>query len=672
MTDSVTNTIRCLAADTVTKANSGHPGAPMGMAPMANVLFANFLKFNPKDSHWFDRDRFVLSNGHASALLYVMLHLCGYKLSMDDLKSFRQLDSITPGHPERGVTDGVEVTTGPLGQGLSNAVGLAIAEAHFAATFNKPGYNVCDHYTYAFCGDGCLMEGVAMESLSLAGHLGLHKLIVLYDDNSITIDGSTALAFTEDTAAKYAAQGFNIIRVANGDSDYAAIANAIAAAKSQTQKPTIIIVKTTIGKGSKIEGTAKVHGSPLPKDEVAAVKTRFGKDPSKQFFVEEETYDVFRKAGERGAKAQAEWETTLASYAKAFPAEHKALVDSIQGKLPEGWKDKLPRNTNSIATRKASENALAALIPIIPALMGGSADLAPSNLTRPGSAKMVDFQKKSENGRYLRFGVREHGMAGIMNGMQAHGGIIPYGGTFLNFIGYALGSVRLAAMCHHQVVYVATHDSIGVGEDGPTHQPTDLIASLRAMPNMYVMRPADQTETSACWALALESKSTPSCMCLTRQNTTPQPGSSFEGVYKGAYTILEAENPQLVIIATGSEVGIAVEAAKKLSSKLRVRVVSMPVSAVYDAQSDSYKDSILPEGVPTLSVEAFHPMGWDKYSHYHIGMEGWGASAPAELLFKRFGFTVENVMEKGELLVKTFGTNAPPKRKTAGWKIAKL
>jgi transketolase len=406
------------------------------MAAISNVLFSEVIKFDAEDPNWFNRDRFVLSNGHASALIYSMLHLCGYRLSMDDLKAFRQLHSNTPGHPERGVTEGVEVTTGPLGQGLANAVGMALVEAQMAATYNKDDLKVVDHHTYVFCGDGCLMEGVALEALSLAGHLALNKLVVIYDDNKITIDGSTSVAFTENTAVKYAAMGFNIITVEGGNHDYDAMRKAISDAKASTDKPTLILLKTVIGFGSKMEGTAKVHGSPLGADDIIALKTASGRDPTKTFHVTDEEYAHFRAASIKGAAANKEWNATLEKYTAAYGPE---LAARIAGTLPEGWKAKLPLNGKSIATRKASENTLAEIIPAIPAMLGGSADLTGSNLTRPGEAALVDFQKESPAGRYIRFGVREHGMCGIMNGMHAHGGSIPFGGTFLNFIGYALG-----------------------------------------------------------------------------------------------------------------------------------------------------------------------------------------------------------------------------------------
>lgn len=659
--EQATNCIRCLAIDTVQKANSGHPGAPMGMAPVSNVLFTEVMNYDPTDPHWHDRDRFVLSNGHASALIYTMLHLTGYALPLEQLQQFRQLGSITPGHPERHLTPGVEVTTGPLGQGISNAVGLAIAEAHLAAKFNKPDVKIVDHFTYVFCGDGCLMEGVAQEALSLVGHLGLEKFIVIYDDNNISIDGNTNLAFTEHSAEKYQALGFHTIVVANGNSDYDAMRKAIAEARVPKGKPTMILLKTTIGFGAKKENTAGVHGSPLGDEDIRNVKTKFGRDPELKFNVTAEEYAYFRNGAARGQAAHAAWKKRFEEYSAKYPAEAALYTSYWSGVVPESVKALLPRNEKSIATRKASENALAALIPALPQLIGGSADLTGSNLTRPGTAALVDFQKATQHGTYLRFGVREHAMCAIMNGIDAHGGLIAFGGTFLNFVGYALGAVRLSAMSEHGVVIVATHDGIGLGEDGPTHQPVELVVSLRATPNMLVFRPSDQTETSAAWWIAVQRRKSPSVLCLTRQNTVPQPNSSFEGVAKGAYTIVEAENPQVVLVGTGSEVELATKAATLIGSDLRVRVVSMPCTNLFDEQSEEYKAALFPAGVPILSVEAYSSVGWDRYSHYHVGLDTFGASAPAEALYAHFGITAENVADKARKLVAHFGGNAPVK-----------
>ncbi|CBZ27539.1 putative transketolase [Leishmania mexicana MHOM/GT/2001/U1103] len=658
--EKVANCIRCLAADIVQGGKSGHPGTPMGMAPMSAVLWTEVMKYNSQDPDWVDRDRFVMSNGHGCALQYALLHMAGYNLTMDDLKGFRQDGSRTPGHPERFVTPGVEVTTGPLGQGIANAVGLAIAEAHLAATFNRPGYNIVDHYTYVYCGDGCLMEGVCQEALSLAGHLALEKLIVIYDSNYISIDGSTSLSFTEQCHQKYVAMGFHVIEVKNGDTDYEGLRKALAEAKATKGKPKMIVQTTTIGFGSSKQGTEKVHGAPLGEEDIANIKTKFGRDPQKKYDVDDDVRAVFRMHIDKCSAEQKAWEELLAKYTAAFPAEGAAFVAQMRGELPSGWEAKLPTNSSAIATRKASENCLAVLFPAIPALMGGSADLTPSNLTRPASANLVDFSSSSKEGRYIRFGVREHAMCAILNGLDAHDGIIPFGGTFLNFIGYALGAVRLAAISHHRVIYVATHDSIGVGEDGPTHQPVELVAALRAMPNLQVIRPSDQTETSGAWAVALSSIHTPTVLCLSRQNTEPQSGSSIEGVRHGAYSVVDVPDLQLVIVASGSEVSLAVDAAKALSGELRVRVVSMPCQELFDAQPDTYRQAVLPAGVPVVSVEAYVSFGWEKYSHAHVGMSGFGASAPAGVLYKKFGITVEEVVRTGRELAKRFPDGTAP------------
>ncbi|RNE97892.1 transketolase 1 [Trypanosoma conorhini] len=660
----VTNCIRCLAADVVQKANSGHPGAPLGMAPIAYLLWSEVMKYDSKDPAWMDRDRFVLSNGHACVLQYAMLHLSGYAVSMDDLKKFRQLDSCTPGHPERGVTPGIEVTTGPLGQGVAQGVGLAVAEAQLAATYNRPGHNIIDHWTYVFCGDGCLMEGVGQESLSLAGHLGLEKFVLVYDSNHISIDGSTDLAFTEHPKPKYEAMGFHVVMVDNGDTDFGAIRGALEECKKVKGKPKMIVLNTTIGFGSLVAGTGKVHGAPLGDSDIQQLKQRFGRDSSKKFEVEQEVYDIFKQHVAACAKKHEEWKAAMRRYAADFPKEAEALEARLKGELPSGWKSRLPLNANaSIATRKASENTLAALFPLIPGLIGGSSDLTPSNLTNPSSAALTDFQKATPQGRYLRFGVREHAMCAIMNGLHAHGGFIPFGATFLNFFGYALGAVRLSSLCHHHVVFVATHDSIGLGEDGPTHQPVELLAALRAMPNLLVFRPGDQTETSAAWAVALENKKGPSILCLSRQNTVPQSASSMEGVAKGAYVIHPAEKPQLILVASGSEVSLAVDAAKALAAELRVSVVSMPCQELFDLQPIDYQKSVFPDGVPVLSVEPYVNYGWEKYSHYHVGMSGFGASAPAGELYKRFNITTEHVVAMGRKLAAKYANGTAPEKR---------
>lgn len=657
--EQVSNCIRCLAADVVQGANSGHPGTPMGMAPVSAVLWTEFLKYNSKNPHWFDRDRFVLSNGHACALLYSLLHLSDFDLPMSELKRFRQLNSKTPGHPERFVTPGVEVTTGPLGQGIANAVGLAMAEAHLAGTFNRPDFEMVNHHTYVFCGDGCLQEGVCQEALSLAGHLQLEKLIVIYDSNTISIDGSTDLSFTENSKLKYESLGFNVLEVANGDSDFTALRKALEVARTTKGKPTFIIQHSTIGFGSKNEGTEKVHGAPLGDADILALKTKFGRSAEK-YFVEDAVYNVFRQHVAENAKKEEAWNSMLEAYVKAYPTEGAQLKAQIANELPAGWESKLPLNDKSVATRKASENCLAALFPAIPALVGGSADLTPSNLTRPASAKLTDFQPASHAGRYFRFGVREHGMLAILNGIDAHGGLLPFGATFLNFVGYALGAVRLAALCHHHVIYVGTHDSIGLGEDGPTHQPVELVAALRAVPNLYVFRPCDQTETSGSWAAAIQLSRSPSVLCLSRQNTTPQPTSSIEGVKKGGYILQDVQDPQLILISSGSEISLAVEAAKQLSGELRVRVVSMPCQDLFAEQPESYQLSVLSEGVATVSVEPYVSFGWERYSHYHVGLNTFGASAPAEELYKKFNLTVGAVVNVGRQLASQFPNKTAP------------
>jgi transketolase len=652
-------TMRCLAADVVQKATCGHPGAPMGLAPLATILWGEFMNFSSKDHHWQDRDRFVLSNGHGCVLQYMMLHFCGFKLSMDDLKNFRQLKSKTPGHPERHITDGIEVSTGPLGQGIANAVGLAIAEAHLAAVFNKGDLKIVDHKTYCIVGDGCLMEGVTQEALSLAGHLALENLVVIYDDNKISIDGNVNQHFTEKHQEKYRALGFHTITVEDGNSDFAAIRAALKEAQSHKGQPTMIILRTTIGKDSKFENTGKVHGSALGEEDIQNLKKKYNRDPNQKFVVEDDVYAFFQKAGDRGAEKQRNWEATFKQYREKYPAESK-LWDAYWGfKMPEGWKDKLPRNSGgkSIATRKASENALQEIMNAAPFVIGGSADLTGSNLTRPDGAKLTDFQKESRAGRYLRFGVREHGMVGVVNGIDAHGGLIGFGGTFLNFVSYAMGSVRLAALSHHGTIIVATHDSIGLGEDGPTHQPVETLAALRAMPNMVTLRPCDQTETSAAWAIAIESRDHPTILCLSRQNADAIEGSNFDSVYKGAYAVVKNDKPTLIIVSSGTEVGLAVAAAKLLDG---VRVVSMPSWELFEKQDEAYRHSVFTPGVPVLSVEPYCRFGWERWSHAHCGVEYFGESAPAEQIYEARGLVPDAVAAKAKKLIAHFqGKPAP-------------
>lgn len=651
-------TIRILAADVVAKSNSGHPGAPMGMAPAAHILFSRFMNANPKSSKWFNRDRFVLSNGHACVLQYTMLHLLGYKLSMDDLKAFRQLDSLTPGHPEAGHTDGIEVTTGPLGQGFANGVGLAIGQAHLGAVYNKDGFELINNYTYVFCGDGCLMEGVSAEAASLAGHLQLGNLIVVYDDNHISIDGDTACAFTEDVGGRFVSYGWQVLQVDNGDSDLAAISDAITAARLEKSKPTIIKLKTTIGFGSKEQGTHGVHGAPLKADDIAALKTKFGFSPNEKFHVPKETYDAYAEAAKRGATSEASWNALLASYGEKYPTEHAELSRRMAGKLPEGWEKSLPvykASDSAQASRKLSEIVLTALSPVIPDLMGGSADLTGSNLTKVKGS--TDFQPSSTNlgtyaGTYIRYGVREHAMGAIANGLAAYGGIVPFVATFLNFVSYAAGAVRLSALSKAQVIWVATHDSIGLGEDGPTHQPVETNAHFRAIPNLAFWRPADGNETSAAYAVALKSTQTPSILSLSRQNLPNLEASTIELASRGGYVVHEETGEDLTIVSCGSEVSIAVEAAKKLKEQgLKTRVVSLPCWLVFDQQDLEYRLSVLRSGAPILSLEALSTLGWEKYSHEQYGLPSWGASGPYLKVYEKFGITGSNIAVVGKKVV---------------------
>ncbi|KAK1222790.1 Transketolase [Marasmius sp. AFHP31] len=639
-------TIRALSADTVTKANSGHPGAPLGMAPVAHVLFSRFVNANPKNSKWFNRDRFVLSNGHGCALQYTLLHLLGYQLTIDDLKSFRQLGSKTPGHPEAGHTDGKLTRAG-----FSNGVGLAIAQAHLGAVYNKDSFDLINNYTYVFCGDGCLMEGVASEAASVAGHLQLGNLIVVYDDNHISIDGDTAVAFTEDVEKRFSAYGWQVF-------DLPAMYNAIHAARQEKNKPTIIRLRTTIGFGSKQQGTHGVHGSPLKADDIAALKTKFGLPADQSFYVPQETQDAYNAIAARGAAKEAEWNKLLASYGQKYPNEHAELVRRISGDLPTGWEKSLPvykPSDPAVASRKLSEIVLSALSPHLPELIGGSADLTGSNLTKTKDTS--DFQHPSTGlgtyaGRYIRYGVREHGMGAIANGLAAYGGIVPFVGTFMNFVSYAAGAVRLSALSGHQVIWVATHDSIGLGEDGPTHQPIETAIHLRAIPNLDFWRPADGNETSASYYAALTNKTTPSVLSLSRQNLPNLEGSTIERALKGGYVLHEEEGEQLTIVSAGSEVAIAVEAAGKLKAAgVKTRVVSLPCWSVFDKQPEDYKLSVLRSGAPILSLEALSTTGWQKYSHEQYGLDGWGASGPYLKVYAKFGITGDNIAEVGKKVV---------------------
>lgn len=648
------NTIRVLAVDATFKANSGHPGAPMGLAPVAHILFNKFMNFNPSNPDWVNRDRFVLSNGHGCLLQYALLHLFGYKLTLEDIKQFRQVDSITPGHPEAQDTPGVEVTTGPLGQGFSNAVGLAIAQAHTAAEFNKSDFELINNHTFCFFGDGCAMEGIASEAASTAGHLQLGNLICIYDDNHISIDGDTKVAFTEDVMKRFEAYGWHTQWVKDGDHDYDAIEKAIAVAKQVKDKPSVIKLTTTIGFGSLLQGTGGVHGNALKEDDCKQVKQKFGFNPEESFVVPQPVYDLYHARSSEGAAKEKEWNKTFEAYGKKYGKEAADLKRRLSGALPDGWQTKLPTykpTDKAQASRKLSEAVLEAIHEVVPDLIGGSADLTGSNNTRWKNA--VDFQPPNLGigdyaGRYIRYGVREHAMAGIMNGIAAYGTLIPFGGTFLNFVSYAAGSVRLSALSHCRVIYVATHDSIGLGEDGPTHQPIETLAHFRALPNMMVWRPADGNETSAAYYVALTSKSTPSILALTRQNLPNLENSTIENAMKGGYVSVETEGADITLVSTGSEVCICIDAVKYLKDKhnIKARVVSMPCFEIFDTQSKDYRLKVLPDGIPALSVEAMSTLGWERYSHEQFGLNRFGASGPYKDVYKKFEFTPEGISKR--------------------------
>ncbi|HEY9674595.1 MAG TPA: transketolase [Waterburya sp.] len=656
------NSIRFLAIDAVQKANSGHPGLPMGAAPMAFVLWDRFMRFNPKNPKWFNRDRFVLSAGHGCMLQYALLHLTGYdSVTLDDIKQFRQWGSKTPGHPENFETPGVEVTTGPLGQGIANGVGLAMAEAHLAAKFNKPDAKIVDHYTYVILGDGCNMEGVSGEACSLAGHLGLGKLIALYDDNHISIDGSTDVSFTEDVAKRFEAYGWHVQHVEDGNNDLEAIAKAIEAAKAVTDKPSMIKVTTTIGYGSPNKSnTADVHGAALGKDEVKATRENLGWEYP-EFEVPEDALKHWRKAVERGANLETEWNQALADYKAKYPEEAAEFERFASGKLPEGWEKALPTykpEDKALATRKTSEMTLNALAPVLPELVGGSADLTHSNYTLLKG--FGDFQKGQYANRNLRFGVREHGMGSICNGIALHGsGLIPYCATFLVFADYMRAAIRLSALSQAGVIYVMTHDSIALGEDGPTHQPVETLASLRAIPNLLVIRPADGNETSGAYKVAIQAASDnrPTLMAFSRQNLPQLAGSSIDHVAKGAYILSDSEGtPDLILIGTGGETYLCVEAAEKLRAEGKnVRVVSMPCWELFDAQDEAYRESVLPKAVTKrLAVEAASSFGWCRYLGNEgamISIDRFGVSAPGNVALEKFGYTVDNVVAKAKELL---------------------
>ncbi|BBQ52156.1 transketolase [Aeromonas jandaei] len=655
------NAVRALSMDAVQKANSGHPGAPMGMADIAEVLWRSHLRHNPNNPKWADRDRFILSNGHGSMLLYSLLHLSGYDLSIDDLKNFRQLHSRTPGHPEYGYAPGVETTTGPLGQGITNAVGMAIAEKAMADQFNKPGHDIVDHYTYAFMGDGCLMEGISHEACSLAGTLQLGKLIAFWDDNGISIDGHVEGWFTDDTVKRFEAYGWHVIPDVDGHNPEA-INAAIEAAKAETGKPTLICCRTIIGYGSPNKsGSHDCHGSPLGNDEIAAARAFLKWDHAP--FVIPADIAAEWNGQEKGAKLEADWAAKFAAYEAAHPTLAAEFKRRTAGELPANWAaesakiiETLQANPAKIATRKASQNALEAFGKLLPEFMGGSADLAPSNLTMWSGSKSLTNDDAS--GNYIHYGVREFGMSAIMNGIALHGGFIPYGATFLMFMEYARNALRMAALMKQRSIFVYTHDSIGLGEDGPTHQPVEQIASLRLTPNMSTWRPCDQVESAIAWKHAIERTDGPTSLIFSRQNLAQmdRTAQQLADTAKGGYVLKDcAGTPELILIATGSEVELAVAAYEQLTAKGRaVRVVSLPSTDVFDAQSAEYKESVLPSSVTKrVAIEAGIADYWYKYVGFGgkiIGMTTFGESAPAELLFKEFGFTVENVVATAESL----------------------
>jgi len=657
------NAVRALAMDAVQAANSGHPGAPMGMADMAVGLWGQQLKHNPSNPHWFDRDRFVLSNGHASMLLYAVLHLSGYKLPIGELKKFRQLHSKTPGHPEVGVTPGVETTTGPLGQGIANAVGMALSEKLLAKEFNRDGHTVVNHHTYAFVGDGCLMEGISHEAAALAGAWKLGKLIALYDDNGISIDGPVAPWFIDNTALRFVAYGWNVLGPIDGhDADL--VANTIAQAKQPGDMPTLIICKTSIGKGSPNRAnTAKAHGEPLGAEEIKLSREALGWSHA-PFVIPKEIYAAW-DAKAAGAAAEQTWNDKFAAYKAAYPDLAKELLRRMKGDLPKNFNQVAVDTAvaahskgETVASRKASQLALEAFTAALPEMLGGSADLTGSNLTNTKCTPNLrfDFTGQSNGGRHINYGVREFGMAAIMNGVALHGGFVPYGGTFLTFSDYSRNAIRMAALMKLRVVHVFTHDSIGLGEDGPTHQSIEHAASLRLIPNLDVWRPGDTAETAIAWSVALQNKRKPTALLLSRQNIHYAPKASLGDISKGAYVLAEPsevglkKKTQAVIIATGSEVQLALQAQELLAKrKIAVRVVSMPSTTTFDQQSAAYKSAVLPAGVPRVAVEMGVSDGWWKYGCAAVvGIDSYGESAPAPVLFKLFGFTPENVADTVE------------------------
>ncbi len=656
------NTIRLLAVDAIQKANTGHPGMPMGVAPIAYLLYKNIMKHNPKNPKWLNRDRFVLSGGHGSMLLYSILHLSGYDVSLDDLKNFRQWESNTPGHPEYGVTAGVETTTGPLGQGFTNAIGMAVAQKHLAALFNKENFKILDHYIYAEAGDGDLMEGISHEAASFGGHNKLGNVIVFYDDNKITIDGSISLSNSDDAVKRFEAYNWHVQVVEDGN-DLTMLSEAVNKAKSVTDKPSIIITKTIIGYGSpNKKGTSGIHGSPLGDDEVILTKRNLGFPEDKFFYVPNNVTEHFSEISDSGKQLEDEWNKMFDEYSSKYPEDAKLFMKVMSGDFGDSWKDALPKFENygdKMATRNSSHTVLNAIAPELPTLFGGSADLTPSNNTDIKGGK--DFTPETPEGGYIRYGIREHAMAGIMNGMAVYGGVIPYGGTFMVFSDYLRPSLRIAAISKIKSIYVFTHDSIGLGEDGPTHQPIEQAAALRTIPGFIYLRPADANETSEAWKLALEHKGSPVGIALTRQKLTiidREKYASAESVKYGAYIIKDSEgSPDLILLSSGSEVEISISAAEELDSLgIKTRVVNFVSWEIFEMQSYEYKNSVLPSDVKSrISIEAAIKMGWEKYVGLEgdfISLETYGASAPYQTLFEKYGFTVENIVEKGKKVVE--------------------
>ena len=649
------NTIRTLAMDGVQKANSGHPGMPMGMADVAYVLWTKYLKHNPNNPNWADRDRFILSAGHGSMLIYSLLHLTGYNVSMEDLKNFRQMGSITPGHPEVGMTPGVETTTGPLGQGFATGVGFAMAENHLAAEFNKEGKEIVNHYTYAIVSDGDLMEGVSHEAASMAGHLGLGKMIYLYDSNKISIEGDTDIAFTDNTKMRFEAYGWHVTEIEGHN--HAEIASAIEEAQSVVDKPSLVICKTKIGFGSpNKEGKEESHGAPLGVDEIKLTKEAYGMDPEKSFYVADEVLEVFRACVQNGAHLEAEWEKGFEAYKVEFPGAAEQFTARMNGVIPEGLEAGLPvfpADAKGLATRASSGKVIAALKDVVPAMFGGSADLSPS--TKTDLTGGGDYSKETPEGRIIHYGVREFGMAAAVNGMALHGGVIPFGATFFVFTDYLRPALRLSALMKAPAIYVMTHDSIGLGEDGPTHQPIEHLASIRAMPNVTVLRPGDANEVAYAWKTAIEKKDGPTVLVLTRQNVPTYERTDANAaslVSKGAYVFADSDKdtPDAILIGTGSELSLAVEAKEELKAKgVDARVVSMPSWELFEAQSAEYKESVLPKAVTNrVSVEAGSTFGWSKFVGFDgvsIGVDTFGESAPIEELYEHFGITTAKVVE---------------------------